>query len=278
MNAREMIRKAAASLREAGVPDPEYDSALLLSSLMGIPPLELRMGTEIHPDPQQEEAYGRLIQRRRSREPLQYILGTVYFRGMEFQVSPEVLIPRPETELLAEWAAEEMQGRPSPEILDVCCGSGCLGLSMKRALPGGKVTLSDLSPGAVRIARLNRDRQGLEAEILQGDLLEPVAGRRFDLILCNPPYIPSRDCEELQPEVMREPRLALDGGADGMDFFRRLSGTCPAYLKPGGLLMMEVGIGEAREAARMLREHGAVRAEIRKDDSQIERMVLGAYA
>lgn len=278
MNAREMIRKAAASLREAGVPDPEYDSALLLSSLMGIPPLELRMGTEIHPDPQQEEAYGRLIQRRRSREPLQYILGTVYFRGMEFQVSPEVLIPRPETELLAEWAAEEMQGRPSPEILDVCCGSGCLGLSMKRALPGGKVTLSDLSPGAVRIARLNRDRQGLEAEILQGDLLEPVAGRRFDLILCNPPYIPSRDCEELQPEVMREPRLALDGGADGMDFFRRLSGKCPAYLKPGGLLMMEVGIGEAREAARMLREHGAVRAEIRKDDSQIERMVLGAYA
>ena len=278
MNAREMIRKAAASLREAGVPDPEYDSALLLSSLMGIPPLELRMGTEIHPDPQQEEAYGRLIQRRRSREPLQYILGTVYFRGMEFQVSPEVLIPRPETELLAEWAAEEMQGRPSPEILDVCCGSGCLGLSMKRALPGGKVTLSDLSPGAVRIARLNRDRQGLEAEIPQGDLLEPVAGRRFDLILCNPPYIPSRDCEELQPEVMREPRLALDGGADGMDFFRRLSGKCPAYLKPGGLLMMEVGIGEAREAARMLREHGAVRAEIRKDDSQIERMVLGAYA
>ena len=278
MNAREMIRKAAASLREAGVPDPEYDSALLLSSLMGIPPLELRMGTEIHPDPQQEEAYGRLIQRRRSREPLQYILGTVYFRGMEFQVSPEVLIPRPETELLAEWAAEEMQGRPSPEILDVCCGSGCLGLSMKRALPGGKVTLSDLSPGAVRIARLNRDRQGLEAEILQGDLLEPVAGRRFDLILCNPPYIPSRDCEELQPEVMREPRLALDGGADGMDFFRRLSGKSPAYLKPGGLLMMEVGIGEAREAARMLREHGAVRAEIRKDDSQIERMVLGAYA
>ena len=277
MNTRELIRAGASELEQAGVPDPAYDSALLLSHVMKRPQLELRAGTDPEPTPAQELAYRRLLNRRLGREPLQYILGSVLFCGMELRVRPGVLIPRPETELLAEWAEELLKDSGAPEILDLCCGSGCLGLALKRMIPEAAVTLSDLSPDAAALAEENRQRLGLEAEILRGDLLEPSKGRTYDLILCNPPYIASGECDSLQPEVMLEPRMALDGGQDGLDFYRRIAAEVPGYLKPAGRLMLEVGDGEAPGVIRILRDRGAVRTAVREDYSGTERMVLAEY-
>ena len=277
MNSRERLKKAAEELRKKGVPDPEYDSGILLAEVTGIPYLELRMGVENVPDGSQVAAFEKLLARRGAREPLQYILGNVTFLGIPFRVSPGVLIPRPETELLAEWAISEMRDAAEPEILDLCCGTGCLGLSLGKRLPGARVTLTDLSPDAVRLAKENAEKQGVACDIRQGDLFEPCEERRFDCILSNPPYIPSGICEDLQPEVLREPRLALDGGPDGLEFYRRIAGDAPRHLKPGGLLFLEVGDGEARAVRELLAEQGAEETEIRKDYSGIERMVCGRY-
>ena len=278
MNSRELLKSAAEELRNAGVPDPEYDSGQLLSFVTGRPHLALRLGTDFTPDGAQTETFRILLERRKKREPLQYLLGSVVFRGLEFRTTPGVLIPRPETELLAEWASERMKALRNPAILDLCCGSGCIGLSLGKELPGARVTLSDLSPEAIRLTEENRARLKLACTVLQGDLFGPVSGRRFDCIVCNPPYIPSEDCGTLQPEVLWEPKLALDGGADGLDFYRRLAAEAPAYLKPEGMLLLEIGIGEAEPVVQLLLRGGAARTETRRDDAGIRRMILAEYA
>ncbi len=277
MNSRDRLKKAAEELREKGIPDPEYDSGMLLAEVTGIPYLELRMGVEEVPSESQENAYRELLRRRGTREPLQYILGNTVFLGIPFLVRPGVLIPRPETELLAEWALILMQDKEKPAILDLCCGSGCLGLSLRRSLPGAAVTLTDLSPEAVRLSRENAGRLNIPCEIRQGDLWEPCRGCRFDCIVSNPPYIPSGACRSLQPEVLREPLLALDGGSDGLAFYRRIAEWAAEHLKPDGILLLETGDGEAEQVAEILRENGAEETEIRKDYSGMERMVLGRY-
>ena len=139
------------------------------------------------------------------------------------------------------------------------------------------MTLTDLSPEAVRLTESNRKRIGVQTEVVSGDLFAPAAGRRFDLIVSNPPYIPSAECDSLQPEVLHEPRLALDGGADGLDFYRRIVRKAGVHLKRDGLLLMEVGEGEAETVAEWLRISGAGKTEIRKDDAGISRMVLGEF-
>ncbi len=277
MNSREILKRAAGELRKAGVPDPETDSAELLSRVTGRPALALRLETDRGPTEEQETEFRGLMARRLRREPLQYILGTAAFCGLEFLTVPGTLIPRPETELLAEWAAERMAGRPEPEILDLCCGGGCLGISLRRMLPDSRVTLSDLSPEAVRLAAKNRERLEAECEILQGDLFETVDGRRFDCIVCNPPYIPSEECGRLQEEVMREPHLALDGGEDGLAFYRRIAAEAIPHLKENGVVLLETGAGEAEAAAGFMERGGAVRTEIRPDLNGIARMVLAEY-
>ena len=277
MTIRQRLKAAAEELRAAGVPDPEYDSAMLLARVTGKPHLALRLAEE-ELGPEAERRFSALMARRIRREPLQYLLGSAVFCGMEFRVGPGVLIPRPETELLAEWALSLLSGRTRPRILDLCCGSGCLGLTMQKRLPEARVTLTDLSPEALRITEENRARLGLECRILEGDLFAPVAGEQFECILSNPPYIPSGECGGLQAEVLREPRMALDGGADGLDFYRRITAEAPGHLTPGGLLMMEAGFGQAAEIARLAVESGAARTEIRRDDAGLERMVLAEYA
>lgn len=277
MNSREKLRQAAAELREAGVPDPVYDSALILSWITGVPPLELRAGRETEMSEAREARFREMIRRRKGREPLQYLIGSVIFCGREFRVGPGTLIPRPETELLTEWAAERLRETPGAEVLDLCCGSGCIGLSLAAERPDLRVCLTDLSPEALAWAERNRAELGLDCEILRGDLFEAAEGRRFDCVLSNPPYIPSAECGRLQPELNWEPAAALDGGADGMDFYRRIAAGAPRYLKTRGFVLMETGDGEAEAAAELLRAGGARRTEIRKDYAGISRMVLGEY-
>ena len=322
MNTRMILRQAAEELRQTGVPDPEYDSGWMLSAAMGVrAPLELKIGAESDPTSEEMEIFRAMMSRRKQREPLQYILGTAWFMGYEFKVRPGVLIPRPETELLARWAADELkarcrrtafrsgtgsgypekrecsgrrqvgknaaQGHPFPgfpgtsdaqKVLDLCCGSGCLGISLKKEVPSALVTMTDLSPEALEIARENAGKLDVRCEILQGDLFAPVIGQSFDLIISNPPYIPSGACDLLQKEVLREPRMALDGGTDGIQFYRRIAEEVGPHLNPGGILMMELGIQEAEEVDRLLLNNGAEYTEIRKDDAGIDRMILAAYA
>lgn len=285
MTARSLLLESARELKEAGVLDPEYDAALLLSRVTGEKPLALRAGFDIALTEEQIRVFRMLAGRRKRREPLQYLLGDAVFIGLTFRVRPGVLIPRPETEMLAGEAVRRMRERigrlkpedPGPEALDLCCGSGCIGLSLKKILPRVRCTLTDRSREALETARENAEILGTECEILEGDLFAPVRERRFDLILSNPPYIPAAECESLQPEVAAEPRAALDGGADGLDFYRRIAKEAPARLLPGGALILEIGAGEGERVRDMLKKHGAVRVETEKDFSGIERMIAAEY-
>ena len=219
-----------------------------------------------------------LIERRKQREPLQYIEGRTVFRGRNYTVRPGVLIPRPETALLSVWAEERLKGlEKEPAVLDLCCGSGCLGISLKLEMPRIRCVLTDLSPEAAALSRENAEALGADCEILRGDLFGPVRDRKFDLIVSNPPYIPTEGCTCLQAEVLREPRMALDGGEDGMDFYRRIAAEAPGHLKPGGCLMLEIGYGEREDVETLLKQGGAVSVRTEKDYSGSPRMTVATY-
>jgi release factor glutamine methyltransferase len=185
-----------------------------------------------------------MIARRARREPLQYILGTQEFMDLEFDVTPAALIPRLDTEFLVAEAVK--RAAPTGRILDIGVGSGCIAVALARALPLAEVLGVEKSADALDLARHNAGKLGVRVTLFEGSLLEPFPGQKFDLIVANPPYIPTGDLNNLQPEVRDfEPRGALDGGADGLDFYRLIIPAAPDYLAPGGLLLLEAGIGQA---------------------------------
>ena len=275
------IREAIALGRQAlaAVPDPEVDALALLGEATGLAPLNLRLRAMESLTPEQEERYRSLLLLRAQREPLQYVLGTQCFFGFDFAVDSRVLIPRQETEMLCELALLAMKGHAAPRVLDLCTGSGAIAVTLKRMRPDADVTAADVSADALVVAAANAARNGAEVRFMQGDLLAPVQGERFDLIVCNPPYVGSAACETLQPEVMREPRLALDGGADGLDFYRRLAAGAPACLAPNGHLMVEVGDTQAAQVAALFMEKGLLKdAAIHRDLYGMERFVTARIA
>ena len=276
MTPRELIRDTAESFRRAGVPDPEYDSALLLSSLTGLPPLSLRLDTDTLLDDVTLEGFQSLCLRRVQREPLQYILRETVFCGYAFRVDPRVLIPRPETELLCEWALEKLSERKQSKVLDLCCGSGCIGVTLKLRSPFASVLASDLSGDALDVAKLNAARLSADVSFVRSDLFAEFPKETFDLIVSNPPYIPSSECRRLQPEVMAEPQTALDGGEDGLSFYRRICREAPLRLCHGGFLLMELGDGESATVSALMRESGFTSIEVRNDYHSLPRMIGGA--
>ena len=275
MNPRWLILETAARFRECGIPDPVCDSALLLGSVLRRPALELRLDESTQLSPEDQAAFSLLAERRLRREPLQYILREAFFFGRPFRVDSRVLIPRPETELLCEWVLEETPDDASPRVLDLCCGSGCIGITFRLERPRAAVVLTDLSPEALAVARQNASALGADVTLLPGDLFEPVEERIFDIILSNPPYIPAAECSSLQEEVLREPRMALDGGEDGLDFYRRIIAEAPARLSPGGQLYLELGMGEDQAVRRLMEQHLFTEIGIRKDYSGIPRIIRG---
>ena len=266
-----LLRQTAKRFRDAGIPDPETDSALLLSFLTGGSPLSLRLDTDTELTVSQLEEYASLAARRLSREPLQYITGETPFCGRIFTVDRSVLIPRPETEELCRWALEVLPH--GARVLDLCCGSGCIGLTLASERPDLSVTLSDLSADALHTAEINASRLGVRVSFSQSDLLSVFPDASFGCIVSNPPYIPSGQCGSLQSEVQFEPLLALDGGADGLAVYRRIVPDAARVLKEGGVLMMELGYGEAESVAALLESSGYTEIEIRKDLSGISRMI-----
>ena len=274
MNPRSLLLDTAARFRAAGIPDPETDSALLLSFLTGQAPLSLRLDSDTDLSAEILESFSEMAERRLAREPLQYITGEAPFFGRVFQVDSRVLIPRPETEELCAWALETLPVSDSCRVLDLCCGSGCIGLTLAAERPSLQVTLSDCSRDALDVAAANAARYSLQVSLRCGDLAEGLPPASFDCVVSNPPYIPSAECGVLQPEVLREPSLALDGGADGMDFYRRISDECLRILRPDGILLLELGYGESDAVSSLLAAAGFTGITVRKDFSGIARMML----
>ncbi len=277
MRIGEACRAAAAQLRAAGVPDPAWDSGQLMSRVTGLAPLMARL-SERELTAEEAAAFDALVQRRLQREPLQYILGTQDFCGRSFAVDGRVLIPRPETELLAERAVRALQDfGPGAHALDLCCGSGCLGITLALEAPSAQVDMADLSEDALAVTRKNADRLGAQVSLLRGDLWDAVDARQYQLIVSNPPYIPDADCLALQAEVMREPPMALKGGMDGLDFYRRIAAGLRKHLLPGGVLLLEVGFDQAERVAELLRAAGCETA-CHEDYQHILRMVEARWA
>ena len=252
MKISEWLRDAQAQLAAAGVADAEIDARWMAEDTLGMSRAELKFEGDRMIPPAQLSALSAMLRRRAAGEPVQYILQSADFMGIRFYVDNRVLIPRQDTETLAEAALVDAQRRERPAVLDLCAGSGCIGLSLKSLAPQARVTLSDVSRDALDVARRNAHALGVEVELKHGDLFEAVGRAKYDVIASNPPYIPRGELLSLQREVQREPALALDGGADGLDFYRRIAEGVGAHLNPGGSLYLEVGAGEAQAVRALL--------------------------
>lgn len=275
MTPRELLRLMAAELRDAGVPDAEVDASLLLSHVTGKNAMNLRLDSWSQVSLQEEEAFRALCQQRKARTPLQYLTGVQSFLGRDFAVDARVLIPRPETELLAERAIALLQAeKNAPTALDLCCGSGCLAVSMALGDPRAEVHAADLSAGALAVTKLNTERLHARVTLHRGDLFDALTqAPMFSVIVSNPPYIPAAECLRLQEEVRREPMMALDGGADGYDFYRRIAADAPRFLLPGGTLLMEVGHDQAQDVMSLCKAGVLTPVAIHEDYQHIPRIV-----
>ena len=274
MTISEWMTRAIEALRASGCPDPEIDARWIAEDALGMTAPELRFEAQSEPEPGELARLDDMLRRRSAGEPVQYILRRADFMGMRLYVDERVLIPRQDTETLAEAAIVALQGKRGASVLDLCAGSGAIGLSIATLVPGARVTLADASAGALDVARKNARELNADVEIRKGDLFQAVRGERFDLIVSNPPYICSAELPELQREVRFEPVMALDGGADGLDFYRRIAADVGAHLNPGGSVYLEVGAGEAEAALAILREHlDAADAGTRRDLNGVERII-----
>lgn len=220
------------------------------------------------------------VRRYAAGEPMPYILGEWDFYDMTLTVTPDVLIPRDDTTVVTELAIKKaLFLNQNPRILDLCTGSGCIGLAIAKRVKDARVTLGDVSQGALRVARRNTMEQKLATRVkcLPIDVLKPAQEflGTFDLIVSNPPYIPTETWKTLDPSVRDyEPRLALDGGADGLDFYRAILENFTPALQPGGWICFEFGIGQENDVCSLLRRHGYEITELRKDSAEITRAVL----
>ena len=219
--------------------------------------IEARFLLEASPD---ETWLRQAVARRLNGEPLQYILGEWAFMGLPFLVRPGALIPRQDTETLCEAALGWLKNRPGAAVLDLCCGTGCIGVSLAK-LGGAKVAFGDISPDALALAKRNAQKNGVEAAFYESDLFADVPGV-YDLIACNPPYLNAEELESCQRELRFEPALALYGGADGLDFYRRIAAQWEAHVRPGGLLLLEIGYAQG-EAVRELFPGATILKDIR---------------
>ncbi len=262
---------------EKGVENPRLDAEVLLSHILKMDRVHLYVNFD---QPLQETeliAYRSAIKKRVARCPVAYIIGSKEFMGLDFQVTPAVLIPRPDTEILVEAALKRLQAIDAPRILDIGTGSGAICISILTKMPSATAVTVDISPEAILVAKANADSHQVAERLMfcQGDLFAPVEGQIFTAILSNPPYIPEADMATLTPEVRQEPNLALVGGLDGLDFYRRIIQSGADYLVAGGFLAMEVGIGQAPLVAAIATEtEKYIVSEIIKDYGGIERVVV----
>ena len=280
MTAGNAIRDAVRRLEQAGVESPQIDVDWLLADLLSCNRSEIPLYAQTDLTADDLDRLSRQVERRTHREPLQHILGTANFLGYDFQVSAEVLIPRPETELLVELALEFLRHLPNPSVFDLGTGSGCIALALAKRCSKAGIIGSDVSKEALVLARANAVSLGTlgQVEFRHADGLAALAkGEQVDLILSNPPYIPTANIDTLQPEVRdHDPRLALDGGADGMLFYRLLAEEGQSHLKSGAKLMAEFGDGQAAAIVDLFSQAGWPSVTTANDLSHQPRIVIAS--
>ena len=255
MTVLEVIQRSSEFLAKKGVESPRLQIELLLSHVLKLPRLRLYLNFERTLADAELTVLRELVKRRAAREPLQHLVGSTSFCGLEIAVSRDALIPRPETELLVEHALKFLATVPKPTALDFGTGSGCLAVTLAVQCPPATLHALDISDAALALARQNAARHQVAERVTfhLGDGFAALpGGLKFDLIVSNPPYIASAEIETLEPEVRDfDPRLALDGGADGLDFYRRLATGAAEFLRPGGKLMLEFGDGQAEAIGKI---------------------------
>lgn len=287
MNIGIVLSEAANFLKQSGIESPRLDAEVLLAHCLGVDRVGLYVNSHSEIEAGVRQAYWELVRRRGKGEPVAYLTGAKEFMGLEFLVTPAVLIPRPETELLVERAMSILKVSPGEgvekkqAVVDTGTGSGAIAVSIARNLPEVEVFAVDVSGAALEVARLNARRHGVAGRItfLRGDLLLPLPeylSGKIDLITANLPYIPCGEIEGLMPDVgLFEPRLALDGGEDGLEPYRRLIPMAEKILAPGGSLLMEIGPGQGQKLASMLEQQW--RCEIVFDLAGRERLVAARW-
>ena len=267
-----MSTTLAALLAASGL--PALEAQVLAAHALGLSRARLLADSQRALDAETVRGIERLFLRRRAGEPVAYLTGEREFHGLSLQVTPDVLIPRPETELLVELALERLPNRAG-RVLDLGTGSGAIAVAIAHVAPDAEVVAVDASGAALAVARENARRHGAAIRFVEGEWFAGVGRERFDVVVSNPPYIPSGDIATLQPEVASfEPRLALDGGSDGLDAYRRLGPATVRLLAPGGLAAFEIGLGQGDSVRGIMAAAGLRHIATAPDLAAVERCVL----
>jgi release factor glutamine methyltransferase len=273
----EAIQKSAEFLGKKNVESPRLQTELLLAHLLKMPRMKLYLNFDRVLLPVEIDSLREFVKRRGQREPLQHIVGSTSFCGFEISVNRHALVPRPETELLAEEGWKFLAEKKT-DALDFGTGTGCIAIALAAKCPNAKIFALDISADAIALAGENaaKNKVAQQIDILQGDGFGAIpAGSKFDLIISNPPYIPSAEIETLQPEVRDfDPRGALDGGADGLDFYRNLAAAAKSFLKPDGKIMLEFGDGQADAIKKIFENEKWVVEAVKEDYSQRARILV----
>lgn len=273
MTYREAVEFGTKCLTDAGVPDAALDAWYLLQMVCKIERSYYYVHGEEDITQDAQKEYEIAVQKRAEHIPLQYIIGEQEFMGLRFKVNSNVLIPRQDTETLVEQVLKIV--KPGMKVLDLCTGSGCVLISVLKNAPELTGMGSDISKAALLVAKENAKLHEVDAEWVRSDLFDNIT-ETFDVIMANPPYIPTGEILSLMPEVRDfEPENALDGGADGLDFYRKIAGQVKDYLNPGGYVYMEIGYDQGEAVSELMRNAGFTEVEVIKDFARNDRVVKG---
>lgn len=277
---KDLVKMGETQLNKAGCPEPKLDAELLYCFMKNINRTEFIMEWSDIVEDRICEKYFDLIAIRATRRPLQHIIGTQEFMGLPFGIREDVLIPRHDTETVVEKAEEIVRANKVKTVLDLCCGSGAIGVSLVKRNPGLEVTATDSSAAAKALTQSNAKRNSVKIDVQLGDLFTPLGHKKYDMIVSNPPYIPREVIGTLADEVRRfEPQEALDGGPTGLDFYHKIIAEAPGHLKKAGWLVLEIGHDQAKAVAKLL-EDSEIYDEITvyKDLAKKDRTVVAQLA
>ena len=278
MELRELYLKGRKSFERNGFECPGIETRAILARSLGAGPLELYAHPERRADPRRAEAFERLLQRRLGGEPLAYVTGEREFYSRPFAVTPDVLIPRPETETLTELAIETAARMENPRVLDLGTGSGCIAVTVFLETQGCEVFASDVSSAALRVAEENARAHGARIRFVNSDLLGCFGESSFDIIISNPPYVSQKQYESLSREIRRhEPRSALLGGEDGFAYIRKIAASATIALREGGFLLLEIGAGQSESVRRIVSENGFSDIYFETDIGDTKRVVKATW-
>ncbi len=274
---RRVLGWTAPHFEKQGVDSPRLTAEVLLAHVLGVDRVRLYVDFDRPLTKAELAAFRALISRRSAGEPTQYLTGRREFYNRSFQVDRRVLIPRPETELLVDEVLRSLPRDQPLQLLDLCTGSGCIAITLAAERPLASVFATDLSKDACDVARANAEALKVadRVTVVQGDLFQPLAPTLFDMVVANAPYVRSADIAGLSPEVRQEPHGALDGGADGLDLIRRIAAEAHRWLKPGGLLALELGETQGSAVRQLLNSEGYAGVQVEQDLARQDRLAFG---